>query len=357
MQPDFPKRFLNCQEQLQKRQLDGFLVTNLTNCYYLTGFFGTAATVLLTAKRRVFITDARYTLLAKASVSGFDIIESRTPLKTVAEILQADQVTCLGFEDQVSFAFYQAMQATFTGVTLLAQSGFVEELRLIKDDYEIAQIGQACAISDKAFLDVLDFIKPNQTTELQVANFLDFRMRDYGASGLSFETIVASGYRSAMPHGRATHKVIASGETVTLDFGCYYNHYVSDMTRTIHIGQVTDQERELYQQVLKANQSLIEQAQAGMTYGAFDAAARDVIVQAGYGDQFTHGIGHGIGLDIHEDPFFNHHAKKLQAGMVVTDEPGIYLDGAYGVRIEDDLVITKEGCQVLTLAPKELIVL
>ncbi|HEK9098681.1 TPA: aminopeptidase P family protein [Streptococcus equi subsp. zooepidemicus] len=351
------QRLNNCQALLEKKGLEAILITNLTNIYYLTGFSGTSATVFISPKRRIFITDSRYTLIAKASIEGFDIIESRTPLAEIAAILQADKLSSLAFEDQVSFSFYQHLQAALAGVSLLPQSGFVEGLRLIKDASEIDIIAKACSISDKAFCDVLDFIKLGQTSELEVANFLDFRMRQYGASGISFDTIAASGYRSAMPHGRATDKIIQQGETLTLDFGCYYQHYVSDMTRTIHIGQVTDQEREIYELVLAANQALIAKASAGMTYREFDAIPRQLIAEAGYGSYFTHGIGHGIGLDIHENPFFAKTDQRLLAGMVVTDEPGIYLDGKYGVRIEDDLVITETGCQVLTKAPKELIVL
>lgn len=207
------------------------------------------------------------------------------------------------------------------------------------------------------FIDVLDFIKPGQTTEMDVNHFLDHRMRQLGAEGASFEFIVASGYRSAMPHGRASEKVIQAGETLTLDFGCYYQHYVSDMTRTIHIGHVTDQEREIYDVVLRANKALIEQAKEGVTYREFDAIPREIINAAGYGANFTHGIGHGIGLDIHEYPYFGKSDETIKAGMVLTDEPGIYLDDKYGVRIEDDLLITENGCEVLTLAPKELIVI
>ena len=162
-------------------------------------------------------------------------------------------------------------------------------------------------------------------------------MREYGASGVSFESIIASGYRSAMPHGVASEKVIQSGETLTMDFGCYYNHYVSDMTRTIHIGDTTDEEREIYDIVLRSNQALIDAAKAGMT-------RRD-------------GIGHGIGLDIHEIPYFGNSDETIEAGMVLTDEPGVYLADKYGVRIEDDIIITENGCELITLAPKELIVL
>ena len=236
-------------------------------------------------------------------------------------------------------------------------TGFIENLRMIKDEQEIATIRKACQISDQAFLDVLDFIKPGETTELAVMNFLDARMRQLGASGASFDFIIASGYRSAMPHGVASDKVIQNGETLTMDFGCYYNHYVSDMTRTVHVGQVTDEEREIYDIVLRSNQALIEAAKAGLSRIDFDRIPRQIINDAGYGPYFSHGIGHGIGLDIHEIPYFGKSEEPIEAGMVLTDEPGIYLDGKYGVRIEDDLLITETGCEVLTLAPKELIVI
>lgn len=351
------KRLERFDAKLRESAADAVLVTGQNNIYYLTGFWGTNATVLITENRRLFLTDARYTLIAKQSVEGFDIVESRNPLKDIVKIIEGDKLKTIAFDTEVSFAYYQAVKAAFEGYELLPQSNFMEELRMIKDAKELKTIRQACSISDRAFTDVLDFIKPGQTTELDVANFLDFRMREYGASGISFETIIASGYRSAMPHGVASDKVIQNGETLTMDFGCYYDHYVSDMTRTIHIGDTTDQEREIYQVVLESNQALLEAAKAGMTRRDYDKVARDVIVEAGYGEYFTHGIGHGIGLDIHEIPYFGNSDETIEAGMVLTDEPGIYIDGKYGVRIEDDLIVTEEGCELITLAPKELIVL
>ncbi|VTY31144.1 Aminopeptidase YpdF [Streptococcus salivarius] len=343
--------------KLAQSGLDALLVTGQNNIYYLTNFWGTNATVFITKNRRLFLTDSRYTLIAKQSVHGFDIIESKDPLKDIVKLIEADKLETIGFDNQVSFAYYQGLQAIFEGYTLSPQNNFMEELRMIKDDKELATIRKACSISDRAFTDVLDFIKPGQTTELQVANFLDFRMREYGASGTSFESIIASGYRSAMPHGVASEKVIQSGETLTMDFGCYYKHYVSDMTRTIHIGDTTDEEREIYDIVLRSNQALIDAAKAGMTRRDYDKVARDVIVEAGYGSHFTHGIGHGIGLDIHEIPYFGNSDETIEAGMVLTDEPGVYLADKYGVRIEDDIIITENGCELITLAPKELIVL
>ena len=351
------QRILNFEQKLAQSELDGFLVTNLLNIYYLTGFSGTEATVFISKNRRLFLTDARYTLMARKSVQGFDIIETRSPLSVLADIVSADGLSRLGFDKQVTFAYYQNLKACLAGVELAAMDDFTEELRMIKDSNEIAAIKRACQISDQAFADVLSFIKPGETTELEVAHFLDFRMREYGAAGISFETIAASGGRSAMPHGTATDKVIVSGDMLTLDFGCYYNHYVSDMTRTVHIGPPTDEEFDIYETVLKANQSLIEASKAGLSYRDFDRIPRQVIDEAGYAQYFTHGIGHGIGLDIHERPYFSNADGAVEAGMVVTDEPGIYLDNKYGVRIEDDLLITAAGCEVLTQAPKELIVL
>ncbi|HEL2576030.1 TPA: aminopeptidase P family protein [Streptococcus suis] len=345
------------EAKLAQSAVEGILVTGQNNIYYLTGFWGTEATVFISGKRRLFVTDSRYTLIAKASVKGFDIIESRFALEEIAKVIKEDGLETIGFDSQVTYGFYQSLTSIFEGYQLAAMSNFIEDLRMIKDAAEIATIQRACQISDQAFIDALDFIKPGKT-EIEIANFLDFRMREMGAEGVSFDTIAASGYRSAMPHGRASNKVIEAGEALTLDFGCLYDHYVSDMTRTVYVGSVSDEEREIYETVLAANQALIATAKAGMEYKEFDGVPRRVIEQAGFGPYFTHGIGHGMGLDVHEYPYFSRTATDpIQAGMVLTDEPGIYLEGKYGVRIEDDLLITDTGCKVLTLAPKELIVI
>ena len=350
-------RLKKFEAKLSESQVDGVVVSGQNNVYYLTGFWGTEGTVFISKSRRLFLTDSRYSLIAKGVVTGFDIIETRSPLEEIAKVIKADGLKSIGFDQQVSYAYYQELKAIFADYQLEGMANFIEGLRMIKDASEIATIRRACQISDQAFMDVLDFIKPNQTTEMEVNHFLDHRMRQLGAEGASFEFIIASGQRSAMPHGVASDKVIQSGESLTLDFGCYYQHYVSDMTRTIHIGHVTDEEREIYEICLRANQALIHQAKEGVSYRDYDIIARDVINDAGYGAHFTNGIGHGIGLDIHEYPYFGHSDETIKAGMVLTDEPGIYLDGKYGVRIEDDLLITETGCEVLTLAPKELIVL
>ena len=351
------KRVQAFLDKMQEKELDGIIINNLKNVYYLTGFWGSNGTVFISRDRQILVTDARYIIAAKQEVTGFEIFAERDELATIAKIAKDRGLSRIGFEDEISVSYYHRMQAAFEGLELVPQTQFVEALRMIKDETEIATIRKACSISDQAFHDALEFIKPGKT-EIEIANFLDFRMRELGAAGLSFDTILASGINSSKPHAHPMHKPVELGEAITMDFGCLYEHYVSDMTRTIYLGYVSDEQAEIYNTVLKANQALIDQAKDGLGFRDFDKIPRDIIVEAGYGEYFTHGIGHGIGLDIHEEPYFSQTSTEvIKSGMVLTDEPGIYIEGKYGVRIEDDILITDTGCEVLTLAPKELIVI
>ncbi|MFS9053578.1 M24 family metallopeptidase [Streptococcus infantis] len=351
------KRVQAFLDKMQEKELDGIIINNLKNVYYLTGFWGSNGTVFISRDRQILVTDARYIIAAKQEVTGFEIFAERDELATIAKIAKDMDLSQIGFEDEISVSYYHRMQTAFEGMELLPQSQFVEALRMIKDETEIATIRKACSISDQAFHDALEFIKPGKT-EIEIANFLDFRMRELGAAGLSFDTILASGINSSKPHAHPMHKPVELGEAITMDFGCLYEHYVSDMTRTVYLGHVSDEQAEIYNTVLKANQALIDQAKDGLGFRDFDKIPRDIIVEAGYGEYFTHGIGHGIGLDIHEEPYFSQTSTEvIKSGMVLTDEPGIYIEGKYGVRIEDDILITDTGCEVLTLAPKELIVI
>ena len=351
------KRVQAFLDKMQEKELDGIIINNLKNVYYLTGFWGSNGTVFISRDRQILVTDARYIIAAKQEVTGFEIFAERDELAAIAKIAKDMGLSRIGFEDEISVSYCHRMQATFEGLELIPQTQFVEVLRMIKDETEIATIRKACSISDQAFHDALEFIKPGKT-EIEIANFLDFRMRELGAAGLSFDTILASGINSSKPHAHPMHKPVELGEAITMDFGCLYEHYVSDMTRTIYLGHVSDEQAEIYNTVLKANQALIDQAKAGLGFRDFDKIPRDIIVEAGYGEYFTHGIGHGIGLDIHEEPYFSQTSTEvIKSGMVLTDEPGIYIEGKYGVRIEDDILITDTGCEVLTLAPKELIVI
>lgn len=343
--------------RMQSENLDAIIITNLKNIYYLSAFWGTAGTILVTQKAQYLLTDSRYSIAAHEATVDFEIVETREAFVEIAKLLKKEGVSQVGFEDGVTYAEFQTMQHQLAGLTLHATTSFIETQRQIKSPSEIATIKKACAISDQAFNDLLKFVEPGKT-EIEIANFLDFKMRDLGASGISFDTIVASGKRSALPHGRATHKPIEFGDTVTVDFGCYYDHYASDMTRTFFVGEVSPKMQEIYHVVQQAQQAVTNISAPGLTYADYDRAARDMIEAAGYGEAFSHGIGHGLGLDVHEIPYFSKTSQEcLAEHMVITNEPGIYLENIGGVRIEDDLHITSQGVEVLTLAPKELIVL
>lgn len=352
-------RVENLRKAMKKEQVDGFLVTSPYNLRYLTNFTGTTGLAVITLNKAFFVTDFRYTEQAAAQAQGFEIIKNVGPIfDEVAKLCAQEELNGLAFEENhVSFAEYSVLEEIIEETPLIPISGMIENLREVKDEEEIAITQKACAIADQGFDYVLKTIKPGMT-EIEVANQLDFYMRSLGASGVSFDTIVASGLRSAMPHGVASEKVIEQGDLITLDFGCYYQGYVSDMTRTFAIGDPGEKLREIYQVVLEAQLKVLEAAKPGLTGIQLDAVARDHITAAGYGEAFGHSTGHGIGLEIHEGPNVSFRAdKQFVPGNIITDEPGIYLPGIGGVRIEDDLLITPDGNQVLTHAPKELIIL
>lgn len=355
---EMKQRIEKLRTTMRQYGLESLLITSPYNLRYLTNFTGTTGLAVITLERLYFVTDSRYTEQAEKQAEDFIIVQNIGPIyEEVTKILEQDEPENIGFEENITYAEYVALEEIVPLTTdLVPVSGMVEALREVKSADEVAIIKQACAISDQAFTHILDYIKPGMT-EIQVANELDFYMRSLGASGVSFETIVASGARSAMPHGVASEKIIEQGDLVTLDFGCYYHGYVSDMTRTIAVGEPDEKLKEIYQIVLEAQEKVLEVAKAGLSGAEYDRIARDYIVEKGYGAYFSHGIGHGIGLEIHEEPTISQRLDNiLYAGQVITDEPGIYLSGLGGVRIEDDLLITEEGCEVLTHAPKELII-
>ncbi|EOS8057287.1 aminopeptidase P family protein [Enterococcus hirae] len=346
------------RKKMQEENLDSFLITSPYNLRYLTNFTGTTGLAVITLEKAFFITDFRYTEQAAAQAQGFEIIKNVGPIfEEVADLVQKEGLRELGFEETtVSFLEYSVLEEIIDA-QLIPISGMIEELREIKDEEEIAIIEKACSIADLAYDHILKMIQPGMT-EIEVANQLDFYMRSLGASGVSFETIVASGLRSAMPHGVASKKIIEQGDLITIDFGCYYEGYVSDMTRTFAIGDPGEQLKEFYQIVLEAQLAVLEVAKPGVTGKQLDAVARDYITKHGYGEAFGHSTGHGIGLEIHEGPNVSVRAEKqFVPGNIITDEPGIYLPGIGGVRIEDDLLITSDGNRVLTHSPKELIIL
>lgn len=346
------------RQSLQEQQLDALLITNEFNLRYMTGFTGTSGVAIVTQNDAAFITDFRYTEQAAAQVKDFRIVKHTGVIFTeVANQAAIMGIQTVGFEkDSMSYGTYElynkAVNAQFVPV-----SGLIEKIRLIKTSEEINIIKAACKIADNAFTHILGFIEPGKT-ELEVSNELEFFMRKQGATSSSFDIIVASGVRSALPHGVATNKVIEKGDFVTLDFGALYNGYISDITRTVAVGQPSDKLVEMYNVVLESQLLAVEKVGPGMTGIQADAVARDYLTSKGYGEAFGHSTGHGIGLEVHEGPGLSFRSDTvLVPNMTVTIEPGVYLPGIGGVRIEDDILITETGNERLTHSTKELIIL
>jgi len=338
--------------------IDGILITSPFNRRYISNFTGTAGVVLISADKAQFLTDFRYIEQATKQCQGFEIIKITGSIHEEVAI-QAKKlgIQKLGFEED--FLTYSSFKVYDKEIEaeLVPISGVIEKLRLIKTDSELKILKVAADIADAAFKHILDFISPGKT-ELEVSNELEFFMRRAGATSSSFDTIVASGHRSALPHGVASDKVIEAGDIVTMDYGCYYNGYVSDITRTVAVGEPDAKLKEIYEIVLEAQLRGMAGIKPGLTGKEADAITRDYITEKGYGEYFGHSTGHGIGLEIHEGPGLSMKSDVvLEPGMVVTCEPGIYIPGLGGVRIEDDTLITKDHNEALTHSTKELIIL
>ncbi|MEH7084736.1 aminopeptidase P family protein [Neobacillus drentensis] len=338
--------------------IDGILITSPFNRRYISNFTGTAGVVLISADKAQFLTDFRYIEQATKQCQGFEIIKITGSIpEEVAVQAKKLGIQKLGFEED--FLTYSSFKVYDKEIEaeLVPISGVIEKLRLIKTDSELKILKVAADIADAAFKHILDFISPGKT-ELEVSNELEFFMRRAGATSSSFDTIVASGHRSALPHGVASDKVIEAGDIVTMDYGCYYNGYVSDITRTVAVGEPDAKLKEIYEIVLEAQLRGMAGIKPGLTGKEADAITRDYITEKGYGEYFGHSTGHGIGLEIHEGPGLSMKSDVvLEPGMVVTCEPGIYIPGLGGVRIEDDTLITKDHNEALTHSTKELIIL
>lgn len=346
------------QELLKEQELDALLVSNPYNLRYIAGFTGTAGVAVVTKDKAFFVTDFRYTEQAKDQAKGFEVIQHGGMIYAeVEKLVQQEQINVLGFEEEVvTYATYTVLEETLS-CELEPVTGLIEQLREVKEDSEIKLIEKAIEITESAYQQMLKTIKPGMT-EIEVATGLDFHMRQLGASGLSFETIVASGVRSAMPHGVASDKVIEQGDMITVDFGCYYKGYVSDMTRTFALGDPGEKLKEVYAIVKEAHARVEQAARPGISGVELDAVARDYITSKGYGEAFGHSTGHSIGLEVHEGPNVSSKSEqRFVPGNVITNEPGIYLPGIGGVRLEDDLLITPDGNRNLMTLPKDLIIL
>lgn len=346
------------QTELERLRLDAFLVTHLPNLRYLCGFTGSAGVLLMRAGRPVFFSDGRYTEQARAEVSGARVVIAKgPPLPAAAKYAAEHKLHAVGLESEHLTLAARAALKRITGgkVRLREVGGLIEKQRMVKDAGEIALLRDAVNLG-AALLDIAyQVIRPG-VRESDVAAELEYAARRRGAESMSFETIVAAGPRSALPHGRASTLPVPQRGFVVLDFGVILHGYCSDMTRTVHVGKMSAGERRMYQAVREAQQAATGAVRPGIACGQVDRAARSVLRRAGLGRYFTHSTGHGVGLEIHEPPRLGKAQKELlQPGMVVTIEPGIYVPGQGGVRIEDMLVVTKQGAEVLTPAPKELI--
>ncbi|OLF19547.1 aminopeptidase P family protein [Actinophytocola xanthii] len=349
------------RSHLRERDLDALLVVDLLNIRYLTGFTGSNAGLLVHAQddeRTVFCTDGRYLTQSARQVPDLRrIIERPCPPALVAHAA-AEGFGRTGYEShRVTVDELDTLRAAGE-VELARASGLVEQLRVVKDDTEVEALRMACAAADRALADLIEHggLRPGRT-EREVARELENRMLDHGAAGPSFESIVATGANSAVPHHRPTDAVLQSGDLVKLDFGALVDGYHSDMTRTFVLGHVADWQRELYDLVATAQAAGRAALRPGVEVRAVDAAARGVVEDAGRGEDFLHGLGHGVGLEIHEAPALAKTGEgRLSAGMAVTVEPGVYLSGRGGVRIEDTLVVRDGDPELLTLTTKQLVV-
>ena len=341
---------------IEKNNLDALLIMSPYNRRYLSEFTGSSGAVIITKDSRYLISDFRYKAQGAAEARHFDfVLQTKGLLDSVMEFLQEKNIKTLGFEgEHVNFNTYDQLKKEFELVPL---SGEIEKIRMYKTPEEVELIRKACGIADEAYDHILKYIRPGMS-ELEVQNELESYMRKLGASGSSFDMIVASGYRGALPHGSASGKIIESGEMVTLDFGAYYKGYASDITRTFGVGSVSDEMEKIYNIVLDAQTSSLGEIKTGMTGQAADKIARDIITEAGFGENFGHSLGHGLGLEVHEMPSISKRSETiLEKDMVITVEPGIYLDDTGGVRIEDDCLVTEQGLEKLSRSSKELFII
>ena len=362
---DYKGRQRRLRESLPSNRLDGLLVTHLPNIRYLCGFTGSAGALLVSDAKSVLFTDGRYRTQARAEVQGGKVvIGKKGPLAACAEWLRANKSRSrmrrrIGIESEhFTVAERSRLAAMVPRDSLLRPApALIERSRTVKDAEEIEQIRSAVLLGADLFDVILKTMRP-RVTESEVAAELEYAARKAGAEGMSFPTIIAGGTRSSLPHGRASEATIPSRGFVVCDFGVILAGYCSDMTRTMHVGRPTSEARRIYEAVRQAQQAAIEAVQPGVTAGEVDQAARKLLKKSNLDRYFTHSTGHGVGLEIHEPPrIATGQEEILHPGMVITIEPGVYIPGKFGVRIEDMVVVTERGCQVLTPTSKRMIVL
>jgi Xaa-Pro aminopeptidase len=359
---DFLARQRRLQVALAEHRLDALLVTHLPNIHYICGFTGSAGALWITPSRCIFFSDSRYTEQARAEVKGAKVSILRKSLlpaigEWIARQHRGTKLTIIGVEgEHLSLAASRRLSRLVSGKCRLRDAPpLIEQARLTKDADEIAAIRHAVDLGASLFEPALAVLRPG-VVELEVAAAIESAARKGGAEAMSFETIVAAGPRSALPHGRASQALVPRGGFVVCDFGVILQGYCSDRTRTVWVGPATDEARQVYDAVLEAQAAAIAAIRPGVSVGDVDRAARNILKKKGLGKYFTHSTGHGVGLEVHEAPRVAHgQSELLQVGTVITIEPGVYLSGQWGVRIEDMVLVTEKGCEVLAPANKEFI--
>ncbi len=350
------------QKRIQNEAFDALLLTGLENpaaaknLRYVTGYTGSYGFAIVGPNYKYFMSDFRYRDQVALEVPDFTFVEiTGSFLEALRFVIDKEQIKSLGFDKRIRYSEYELYQ-TF-GCELVPLEGFMESFRVSKTEEEIQKMKKACEITDRALADILQVLQVGMT-ERELEVLLKNRMIELGADNTWDRFIVASGARGAMPHGMASDKVIELHDMVTFDIGCAYQGYYSDMTRTVSMGTAPTQLREMYEIVLEAQNRGVKAAKAGITGRELDAVCRDYITEKGYGEYFQHGTGHGLGMDVHEAPRVNYaNDKPLELGACVTIEPGIYITGLGGIRIEDDVILTEDGCIVLNEFPKSLLII
>lgn len=346
------KRINKLRQYLDNIKADAVIINNPENVYYLSGFTGYGdGSLLISCDEAYLFTDSRYEIQASCEAPLFEVKMMRVPSgEEFIQFVKSKKYNVIAFEDDyVSYSFWKVLNDKFSFCKIINLGEILSDLRMIKDEHEINLIKKACEIAGDAFLEMKNLIVPG-VTENDIAAELEFRMKKRGSSKTSFDTIIASGYRAAMPHGTASDKRILPGESVICDFGAVYNGYCSDMTRTVFTdGKVDNKLIEIYDVVKEAHDLAIRSFKIGMTGRELDMIARDYIESFGYVREFGHSLGHGIGVEVHEAPSVSRVYKKvLEKGMVFSIEPGVYLEGLGGVRIEDLVLVTDSGLEVIT---------
>lgn len=349
------------QEKLIKENIDAVWISNIVNIRYLTGFTGSTADLLVLREGGYILVDSRYWEQVNQEVKGIKpvLVDGNNNLFTFLKELEGkNSLKRLGFEaSNVVYSTWAKLRELFQDVELVPLNNWVEELRIVKTEDEIEKIKKALMIAEQAFENILPLIKVG-VSEKDIAIELEYQMAKLGSERPAFDTIVASGERGALPHGKASNKKLMGNEFIVFDFGAVYNGYHSDITRTVYFGNPTEEEILVYNIVLEAQKKAEEIIEEGLQCNFVDKVARDIIQENGFGNYFGHGLGHGVGLEIHELPRLSPKSDMvLKKGMVVTIEPGIYIPGKFGVRIEDMVVVDKSGSKILNKLTNDLIII